>query len=207
MHKFLPYLCLILIGFNSLAQEFKPLDTPDELITGLSDQAEIKTFQADFVESKSISFVDGGLVSKGIVAFSNDGKIRWEYNEPKHSVMVITPEKTRLRENGKTKELKGIGGIMKKIKELIGGCITGEILSDKNYKSSFVQSETEYRVELVPLQKRVKQMAEVIQVDFTKETMLINSVLMLDPSGDRTTISFENLKVNESLPSEVFNLK
>ncbi|MFT4525032.1 MAG: outer membrane lipoprotein-sorting protein [Granulosicoccus sp.] len=204
-------LCLVISFFLassliSLAQEFKPLENPDELITGLSKQAEIKTFQAKFVESKSISFVEGILESKGVVAFSNEGNIRWEYNEPKASIMVITPDKTTLSENGKTKDLKGIGGIMKKIKELIGGCITGEILQDKNYKSSFVQSESEYRVELVPLQKRVKQMAEVIQVDFTKETMLINSVLMLDPSGDQTTISFDNLKVNEKLPSDVFNL-
>ena len=58
----------------------------------------------------------------------------------------------------------------------------------------------------MPLQKRVKHLAELIQVGFTKETMLINSVLMVDPSGDQTTIKFENIKVNENLPSSIFIL-
>jgi outer membrane lipoprotein-sorting protein len=206
MRNALSLLFLFMICFCAHSQEHKPLPDPNDLIGGLATQAEIKTFQAEFSESKSISFIEGDLESKGVVAFSNEGNIRWEYMDPKASVMVITTDKTQLNENGKIKVLKGIGGIMKKIKELIGGCITGKILTDKNYTRTFTHSDTEYRVALVPLQKRVKHLAELIQVGFTKETMLINSVLMVDPSGDQTTIKFENIKVNENLPSSIFIL-
>ena len=196
----------LFIGSKLHAQEFKPLKDNSMLLNGLSQQAEMKTFQASFTETKSISFVTDDLVSKGKLAYSEEGLIRWEYLEPDASIMIISPEKTMVSENGKTKELKAMGAVMKRIKELIGSCITGDILTDDDYQSSFVVSEAEYRVELVPLQRRVKQMVELIQIDFDMATFQINSMLMLDPSGDQTTIAFEDISVNKDLPSDVFKL-
>ena len=206
MPKIIRLSILLFFTIEAFSQEFKPMSDSGGLINGLGKQIEIKTFQAMFVETKSISFVQGELESKGTLAFSNDGNIRWEYKAPNASVMVITQKTIKLRENGKTKNLKGIGGVLKKVKELIGGCITGDILKDKNYKRSFIESDTEYRVELVPLQRRMQQIADFIQVDFTKEDLRINSVVMLDSRGDRTSIEFNHLQINKDLPSGVFIL-
>lgn len=206
MRDLLIRVLLLILPVASVAQEFKPLKDNSVLLDGLAEQADMNTFQASFTETKSISFVTDDLVSKGKLAYSDDGFIRWEYLEPESSVMIISEEKTMVSENGKTKELKAMGAVMKRIKELIGSCITGDILTDDDYQSSFVVSEAEYRVELVPLQRRVKQMVELIQIDFDKSSFQINSMLMLDPSGDQTTISFEDISVNKELPSGVFKL-
>ena len=61
-------------------------------------------------------------------------------------------------------------------------------------------------MELVPLQRRVKQMIELLQIDFDKGSLQIKSMTMLDPSGDRTTIAFQDIQVNKELPSGIFKL-
>ncbi|MCB0540059.1 MAG: hypothetical protein KDE33_21255, partial [Bacteroidetes bacterium] len=58
---------------------------------------------------------------------------------------------------------------------------------------------------LLPNSDKIKSFIEEIHLFLNKETLLINSVEMLENGGDKTVILFENIKQNSPINEVVFD--
>ena len=51
--------------------------------------AKIRTIQCDFQQTKTLSFLNDKMVSKGVMSYDHAGKLRWEYTSPYSYVFII----------------------------------------------------------------------------------------------------------------------
>ena len=74
-----------------------------------------------------------------------------------------------------------------------------------NHHGPYVR-KTSALVELVPVNKAMKDMFKTISVVIDKKDFSVTSIQMLENSGDNTTIRFINKELNASLPDALFTI-
>lgn len=168
--------------------------------------SKMQSFQSDFKQTKEFSFMDRELISNGMFFYKKNDQLRWEYTEPLVYIMLINGDNIKIKEDGKVKSYSSASNpIFKTVKEIILGCISGEILNDPNYQPSFFESEKLYQVKLQPKQKELKDFMQEINIYLEKDSNDLSYLLLKDGSGDITKIEFLNRKINQPIDESVFS--
>ena len=83
---------LSLVATASLAQAMRDAtaaETKSMIETINRKSASIKTISCSFTQEKKMSMLNDKLVSRGVMYYSNAGKLRWEYTSPYSYILVI----------------------------------------------------------------------------------------------------------------------
>lgn len=205
--KNLYFFLLLLFGLSALnAQDLTPAKDPQKVkeAFGLMN-SKTETFASDFKQTKEFSFMDRPLISTGKFYYKKSDKLRWEYLDPLQYVMLINGENIRIKEDGKVKSYSSaVNEIFKTVKEIILGCISGEILNDPNYQPSFYEDGNYYQVKLEPRQKQMQEYMQEINIYLDKGSKELSHLVLKDGSGDITKIEFLNRKINQQISEDVF---
>ena len=59
--------------------------------------AKIRTIQCDFQQTKTLSFLNDKMVSKGVMSYDHAGKLRWEYTSPYSYVFIINNNRVHIK--------------------------------------------------------------------------------------------------------------
>ena len=120
--------------------------------------------------------------------------------------MLINNEQVRIKEDGKVKSYSSaVNEIFKTVKEVILGCISGDILNNPDYKSSYFESENLYQVKLEPKKKDLQSFMKEVNIFIDRKENRLSHLILMDGSGDETTIEFINPKINQELPKGIFD--
>ena len=200
-------LLLLLCSLNLAAQN-KALNNSEEKAfkAGVMQKSNaIKSFSADFVQSKHMKTLDDSAESSGKVYFQNPDMLKWEYIEPYDYKLLFKNSKLYIVEDGHASEVDiSSNKLFDKMGELVAGSVNGKILqADADFKISYHQIGEQVRAIIIPKDKALSGMFKEIWVNFNKEH-LIRSVRLMDPSGDFTEIKMNNIKINQPIPSSVF---
>lgn len=169
--------------------------------------AQMKTMQADFIQTKSLKMLGDKMVSKGRMAYQQSDKLRWEYTTPYTYTFILNGSKVTLRKGkrsdvidvNRNKMFKEIARIM--MNSMVGQCIT----DSKTFKVSVKTDAQHYTATLLPLKKDMKQMYSRIVLVFSRKTATVNRVMMYERNGDCTDIQLTNIRTNAAVSGKEFN--
>ncbi len=196
-----------LFAFTINAQDLTPAKKPKTVKDAFTKMnASTKSFSSDFKQTKEFSFMDRPLVSNGKFYYQKSDQLRWEYISPLQYVMLINGDNIRIKEDGKVKTYSSaVNEVFKTVKEIILGCISGEILNDPNYEPAFYESDKLYQVKLQPKDKQLKEYIKEINIFLDKSSNELSYLILKDGSGDITKIEFQNRKINQPIDEGVFS--
>lgn len=169
----------------------------------------MKTMQCDFVQTKHLKMLNNDFVSHGKMYYQQSNKLRWEYTSPYSYTFILNNDQVLLKNKQRNdlidvkqnKLFKEIVRIM--MSSVIGNCLTG----DKNYKVSVAAIGNEWVATLLPQRKDMKQMFPKLILHFNAKKSVVNNVELYDKNGEKTIIELKNIRINETIPSNMFAIQ
>lgn len=169
----------------------------------------MKTMQCDFVQTKHLKMLNNDFVSHGKMYYQQSNKLRWEYTSPYSYTFILNNDQVLLKNKQRNdlidvkqhKLFKEIVRIM--MSSVIGNCLT----DDKNYKVSVAAIGNEWVATLLPQRKDMKQMFPKLILHFNAKKSVVNNVELYDKNGEKTIIELKNIRINETIPSNMFAIQ
>ncbi len=178
-----------------------------EVLQQIKQQSrQIKTIEADFVQTKNISFIDEQLISEGKFWFSRPDRMRWEYQKPFFYSIIINGDNITVIDDKKQSNYDAASNAMfGQIKLVIMNMVNGKMFDDPNYHATLSENDAYFVVNFETVNKSMKEYISSIDLYFTKDAYLMEKIRMNEASGDNTVITFKNQKLNQPVSNEVFN--
>ena len=202
--------CMPLWSQNS---SFKPVTNQTEIeafkAALTQETAKIQDIKADFVQVKTMEFLNESVRSTGMLYFAEGKRLRWEYEKPYSFVFILNGTKAwMVNQSGVTEMDVNANKMFKELSELMMFGIGGSSLfENRNFDFGFRTSGAQWEVSLKPKSKEMKAQYSQIDLIFDASSYRMESVRMLDASGDETLIQLGNQKINNRLPDALFDGK
>ena len=134
--------------------------------------------QASFIQTRHSSMLTKDLRSEGRLVLASPDRIRWEVLKPYPSIFVSSGELA----------IAGRRFRMPTEKDFTATALEGEDLA----------------VKLVPVRRDLKSLFREIIVHADKQTLRIQSALLITPDGDWTQLEFKDFVVNRPVDAKLF---
>lgn len=166
----------------------------------------IKTIQARFVQKKSMKILSKPLISEGRFYYVAPDSLRWEYFKPLRSIVITYKNNTKryMASGGKMVEDKTGGAqAMKIVLNEVSGWMNGKFDQNPSFKAT-INEGTNTRIILMPTEKNMTVMIEKIEITLLKKTATVKSVKIIESANNLTQIDFDNVEINKTINSSVF---
>ena len=169
------------------------------------DAGQINTIRADFVQEKHLQILSRPLISKGVFYYEAPGSLRWEYESPIKSILLMHEGRvTRYiwGENGFRRDsglsLQAMQIVLQEITKWLGGHF------DDNPDFTASLDPDRGRIVLTPKKKAFSAIIKSIDLILSERPGVIKSVTIYEGEKSFTRIIFKNVRVNEVLKKTVF---
>jgi outer membrane lipoprotein-sorting protein len=191
------FFILLLLNHVAFADDFEQVR---------KNAAQIKTIQADFIQTKSMKILNKPLISEGRFYYAAPDSFRWEYLKPLKSIVI--------NHKGQTKRYIYSGGKM--VEDESGGAqgmkiILGEITSwmsgkfDQNPSFKATLKEGTYtQITLMPVGQNMNGMLQKVIITISKKDAAVKSVNIIESETSSTIIDFKNTQTNKNIPETIF---
>ncbi len=171
--------------------------------------AKQRTIQCDFQQTKSLSFLNDKMVSRGVMYYDHTGKLRWEYIVPYSYVFIINNNRVHIKtaKNSNTIDIRS-SRLFQGIARVMMNSVTGKSLSSADDFSveMFIQGD-EWIARLVPKKKEMKAMFQTIRLFFDSKKQMVSKVEMVEKNGDQTVIQLLHVKSNGKIEDRFFAIR
>jgi len=172
--------------------------TPTQQLTNMLDKQ--KSMRANFVQT--VTGENDRVIQKttGSIAIQRPGKFYWESAKPTHQILVADGKKLWIYDV----DLQQV--TVRTLKEGIGNTpallLTGNTkLLSEDFKIEPLKSTTQGTwFKLIP--KTDDTLFENIKIQFVNDTLKL--MVLSDSLGQTTTVDFVDVKINPSLPADLF---
>ena len=166
-----------------------------------------QTIQGEFIQEKKLKLLNDKVISKGLIWFKKENKLRWEYSEPFSYIVVLNAGKVTLKDEGKVSRYDAASNkLFMELNDILITCINGNIFQSNKFSYRFLENEKSNVVELLPVSSSMKGFIEKIVLYFDKGDYSVSRVDMIEPSQNSTVIAFKNKKLNAEIPDQNFIL-
>jgi outer membrane lipoprotein-sorting protein len=165
----------------------------------------IRSVKAEFSQKRSLPILTKPLVSEGKLFYSVPDSLRWEYISPLRSVMLRKGNKIQIYNfsDGVWKpEMAQAVESRRMILTEISHWFQGRFDESNAFKQSYSPGPPE-RVILVS-KEGIEKFISKIEIVLSTKPGVIDRVEIEEPGGSRTSIIFKNVKINSSLPPDIF---
>ena len=199
---------LIFVSVFSFAQGSKM--TAQEIKTFVAkisaESKKIKTLQSDFTQTKKMDFLDKAIVTSGKMALKSPNLLSWKYTKPYQYSVVFKENKMYINDQGKKSSVDAKSKMFEKINKLIVGSANGNLFNDADFTVSYFKNGSNIISRFLPKNAQLKKYIKQVDLYFVNGQTNVSQVDMLEASGDTTTISFKNTKINAEIAASVFTL-
>ena len=166
-----------------------------------------QTLEANFEHFFYSAVVSTPLKEKGKLFFQKPDSMRWEYKDPEHNIYLFKGNKYQWYFADDNQLMRGL-------------------ISDEGHESEILYLLTGqknisdfYSIELSPFPTDNPQSAQIkltpkkeddgsfLLIELDKKKWLIHKIIFMDWEGNKTEFQFSRIKVNASLPKNIFELK
>jgi outer membrane lipoprotein carrier protein len=202
-------LCVSAVAQNSAYK----IITSDKIPLYVADiekaSASLNTLQCAFTQKKSIAILAESVISHGTLLYKKENRLCWEYVSPYYYLFILSGDKVYIRNDKSTSQFDTkSNALFKEISLLLLNSISGAGLIDpKKFNAAFYESPALVEVQLTPLNKTLKSFLSTITLYFDKKSYLVNTIEMIEPSGDSNTIVFSEVKLNQPVNDEKFMVR
>ena len=189
---------LFLLFSVSLLMAEEPLDSLKKNLKNL------KTFQADFVQNKTIASLQYTMRADGEIALERSGRLAWRVRNPIHYLCLITETSLTQWDADSNQTIRLDVKNSPALKFLLE--------SMKNYFSgNFTEMEKDFRI-TIPDPKTIRLVPQagtaasnfIQKMEFTPSpgAECIEGVTIYEAGGDITRIEYKNIRINREIPAE-----
>ena len=202
-------IALIFIAQFTMAQNFKVVKDTNALKQKIETMSKmVNAIESDFTQEKNLSMLSEKIISKGHFKFKKENMLRWEYNRPYKYLIVINKDKIWIKDEKKTQKYDmNSNKVFKEINDIMMSCVQGNIFKSGKFKVIYFENEKYYKLELIPIQKNMKESLKKINMYFDKSVTSVHKLDMIEPNDDYTTLEFVLKSQNAQLPDNIFTVK
>ena len=201
--------CTAMVSWSVAAQsrDFKPVGDlkvfRDEFA---SKSAKLQTITSDFRQEKKLLALTETMTSTGKFWFKRSDMVRIEYEKPFFYRMIMNGDKVVVKDDERQSSVNVRSSkLFQQVNRIILDCIQGSILSNKDFNTSVFENEKFFKLQMIPVQKSsMKEFFSTINLIVLKNDYSVESIEMLEPSGDATLMLFSNKVINRSVDDQVF---
>ncbi len=199
------FIFFILFVFNSISQEYKSV-TDKKSVKSLIENKhkETTSIVADFNEFVHSNMFKEPQTGNGKLYFKKDNKVRWD-NISAKQLILINGEKVKLYENNKLINNPASQKIVKQIQGMMISMLSGDFLNENDFSISYMENTKNYKLTLTPKNPRLSKHISKIELLFTKKTLLLEEMTMVESENQKINYVFSNLKINTSIDDSKFN--
>ena len=167
----------------------------------------IASFEAQFVQKKTLPILAKPFVSQGRFFFQPPASLRWEYDRPMRSILLMHGGvvKRYLRDGVAWREESGSSlSVMQTVLTEIVNWQQGRFDANPHFQAS-LQTGPEPRVILVPKEASWKKMIRRIELTPSREQAgVMKSVRVVEDEHSFTLLEFHQVRLNRPLPGALF---
>ncbi len=164
----------------------------------------LESVQAEFIQEKQLPILIRPLVSKGIFVFQAPASLRWEYQTPIHSVLLMHDGRIRkfIKQDDQFVEEQGMGvDAMAIVIQEITGWLDGLITDTATFQ---VQAEQEGLIILTPKEAALAKIISRIELRLADQSGLMESVTLYEGPESLTRLIFSEAVLNDKIPAVTF---
>jgi outer membrane lipoprotein-sorting protein len=186
-----------------------PVADPKPILADLQQKmSSLTSVYLEFTQERQLKLFTEPLKSEGVMLIANPGQIRWETTAPYQSILlgnrksVAQFEKT----DGQWKKLKlGFPQMLKRVMDQMTLMHQGKLDALTGDFTISVATGQVAMVTMVPKDENVRSMLASLEVIFEPDFSASREVVMREPGGDFTRISFRREKRNVKFPPATFD--
>jgi outer membrane lipoprotein-sorting protein len=166
------------------------------------------SIKSDFTQEKSLSMLSEKITSKGKFWYRKTNMLRMEYTQPFNYLMILNKDNVYIKDGQKENKVSTRSNkVFKQINKIVVDCIQGTALNSGDFKSAVYENKGTYLVSLSPVNKQLSAFFKTIEITVDKKDYSVNTIEMLESSGDSTTLHFTNKEINANIPDALFAIK
>ncbi|MCX6986529.1 MAG: outer membrane lipoprotein carrier protein LolA [Lentisphaerae bacterium] len=182
----------------------------DPLINTHPDLKNIDTLQAEFTQTKQIALLNHRVVITGELCLEkNDGRMAWHVASPIRYSCVITKQSLTQWDIDSDQQVTlsvdrytWLKVLSQNLKDWFSG-------NFQNMSSGFTAEIGDRREMLMTPRpdNRIAEFIKSIKFYFADDGSSVSQVIFTEINGDTTDITFNNIKINQPIPPEKWNVK
>jgi outer membrane lipoprotein-sorting protein len=189
-------------------------DTNSILDGWFAAQAKVRTWSADFTQTRSLKVLTHPLLATGKVYVAIPDRFRWELGEPAQTIALRQPDQLwviypRLQRAEKYPLNNQPSASWKDALSLLEASFPRHRaeLESHFHILSLAQTNSEFQIGLEPKNSAARQMLREIQVGFRTNDFSLTSTEMVFSDGSRLRNDFAHAVLNPVLPGDCFEFR
>ncbi len=204
------FIAILLVTSDMMAQTagFKPVSDMLEFHQEFRiKSAELKTIASDFKQEKELAALSEKITSTGKFWFRRSNQVRIDYEAPFAYRLIMNGDQILLKDQQKENRLNiKSNKLFQQVNRIILDCIQGSILDSKDFTTLVFENENSFLLQMTPASKSLKEFFETISLYVDKRDYSADKIIMSEPGGDTTVMTFGKKKVNQPISDETFAL-
>ncbi len=201
---------LILISLHSQAQHAGYIlsNHPENFRKSFAEAtASIESIQSGFSQEKTLTMLSEKMNSTGKFWYKKKDKLRMEYIQPYPYLMILNGGKIFVKDGQKENQFSANSSkIFQQVNRILIDCVSGNMLNNPDFQARIYENAGSFLIEFQPVAKNLKELYKNINIVIDKKEYTATVVEMIEVSGDKTIIRFQNKVLNASIPDSVFNI-
>lgn len=164
----------------------------------------INTVRADFIQEKHLKILSKPLISKGALYFKAPNSLRWEYDSPVQSVLLMhNGHISRFVKTGKgfARESGMKLQAMQVVMDEIALWLSGRFQDNPDFKATL---EPGPKIVLTPRQNELSAVIACIELTLSDRPGIIDTVTIFENEDSRTKLTFKDAALNKPLEDTLF---
>lgn len=170
----------------------------------------VGSIYSEFEQERKLDLFEEPLRSEGVMVFSQPNRIRWETCKPYRSILVsdgASVAQFEWQEDRWKKLQTGFPGAFKKILDKVAAVCQGRVEElEREYEPSASKTKDGVVMTLVPREEEQRKAISAIELKLHPDLSGAREILLKEPNGDYTRISFRSERRNPSLPEKTFDV-
>jgi outer membrane lipoprotein-sorting protein len=168
----------------------------------------ITSLECTFIQRQTLSLLSDEIISKGTMTYKKTERLLWVYKAPYEFQFLMNNGRITTKSDGKISSFdSGSSPLMKELCKIMVAGLKGDTKSlESSFETSYLSNGSQVKVIMSPKSKNLASIFKQINLLFDASTFLVSSIEMAEPSGDKTTIAINNVKINGTVNDEVFDI-
>ena len=160
-----------------------------------------RTITSRFTMVRGVAGIKKQVESCGGFYYDNSGNMAMIYDTPKGDKVVMNGDDFTIVVGGKTISSNSSSNpMMAQISYMMQASMSGDVAKlGRGWDLKIDKTEDQYRVSVMPTERRVKRYISVMTMLFDQSTMTLNSLRIDESRGGFTSYHFTSKKLNEAI--------
>lgn len=171
------------------------------------ESEKIATISARFSQTKKMNILSKPLVSTGSFYFKTPNSVRWEYNAPVKSILLMYQGNIKRYTPCPQGFNEDAGAALQSMNVMLREIMlwnTGRFNESRSFSAELMTGKTP-KVMMRPRESSLAKIIAGIEITLAPDSLgVITSIIVNEGEGNTTTFQFSEVKINEGLEDSLF---